>query len=82
MNKFASLPIFFDSKTLKVYQKGIQEMYGISDVKYKMRQNKYYLELTVLDEVICYNVLDNGICKLYKIRKNRRKDVVDYVLQE
>ena len=73
MKIYASLPIFFDSKTLNVYKKGIQEMYGISDVKYKMRQQKDYLELTVGNEVICYNVRDDGICKLYRIRTNHKK---------
>lgn len=73
MKTYTSLPIFFDSKTLNVYKKGIQEMYGISDVKYKMRQQKDYLELTVGNEVICYNVQDDGICKLYKIRTNYKK---------
>ena len=73
MKTYTSLPIFFDSKTLNVYKKGIQEKYGISDIKYRMRQQKDYLELTVGNEVICYNVQDDGICKLYRIRTNYKK---------
>jgi len=73
MNKYASLPIFFDSKILNIKKEKIKEKYGISDIKFKMKQKKDYLELTVSNEIICYNVLDNGICKLYKIRKKQKK---------
>lgn len=73
MNKYASLPIFFDSKILNVYREETQEKYGISDIKFKMKQKKDYLELTVDDTIICYHVQENGICNLCRIRKTQKK---------
>ena len=73
MKKYTSLPIFFDSKTLNVYEKETQEKYGISDVKYKRTQKKYNLELTIGNEIICYGLQNDGIWKLYRIRTNYKK---------
>lgn len=78
--EYISLPIFFNLNDLKIFRENVKKEYGVTDIKCRKTKKNNVLELTVGDEIICYNRFPNGFCKLSKIKKQQRKEN-KYVLQ-